>query len=75
LGEQAVDVFSGFIFRGGHFGLPILLRPSHESLLLQVGELNEVIKSCGLRPSDSLHRSSFKIGGILRDMASETQMP
>ena len=37
LGEQAVDVFSGFIFRGGHFGLAILLRPSHESLLLRGG--------------------------------------
>jgi hypothetical protein len=47
LGEQAVDVFSGFIFRGGHFGLVIQLRPSHESLLLRVAELNGVIKSCG----------------------------
>jgi len=71
-----IYVFSGFIFGGGHFGLAILLRPSHESLLLRGGRAEwGYQKLRGLRRSDSVHRSNYKIGGILRDMAREIQMP
>jgi len=75
LSEQAINMFSGLIFGSGHFGLAILLRPSHESLLLRVAELNGVIKSCeGFGALIRCTVSTYKIGGILRDMAGEIQM-
>jgi len=77
LGKQPVNVFSGSIFGVGHFGLAILLRPSHESLLLWGGRVEwGYQKLRWLRRSEiRCTVSNYKIGGILRDMAGETQMP
>ena len=66
LGDQAVDVFPGFIFWGGHFGLAILLRPSHESLLLRGGAEWGYQKLRGLRRSDSVHRFKLNWRHIMR---------
>ena len=71
--EQPVDVFSGFSFGGGHFGLAILFRPSHESLLLRGGRAEwGYQKLRGLRRSGEPFK--LQIGGILRDMAGNLQV-